>query len=114
MTTEYVSAARQDEQQADTEQKPREQPGDGSAREEEEDQSAELVSDSGVPDVQLEVPVVKLEEISLDVEEGLRARVSLFARVGNLLALDVGAEAFLGKLKLTIKGVDAQALVKLR
>ncbi len=113
MTTEYVSATRRpEERKADAEQKPREQRGDGSAREI-PDQSKALASDSAEPDVLLDAPMVKVEEISLEVDD-LRARVSLSARVGNLVTLDVGSEALLGKLKLTIKGVEAQAQLKVR
>lgn len=76
-------------------------------------QAMELPSDTGEPDVLLDVPVVKVEEISLEVDD-LEARVSLTAHVGNLVALDVGAEAYLGKLNLKLKGVEAKALLKVR
>lgn len=135
MTTEYVLATRQEqkpeaeqkaapkdspeqkaeaapEPKAEAEQKPREQRGDGSA-EQQEAPSTKLARDAAEPDVLLDVPAVKVEELSLDVEE-LRAHVSLFARVGNLVALDVGAKAVLGKLKLASKGIHAQALLKVR
>jgi hypothetical protein len=102
MTKIYVPVRRQqDEQKAETEQNPRVQPGEGSA-EEEEDQSVDSVSGSG-----------GVEEISLDVND-LRTGVSLFARVGNLLALDIGAEAFLGQLKQALEGVEAEATLKAR
>ena len=113
MTTEYVSATRRPEgRTADAEQKPREQRGDGSAKEI-PDQSTALASDSAEPDVLLDASTVKVEEISLEVGD-LRARVSLSARVGNFVTLDVGAEALLGKSKLTIKGVEAEAQLKVR
>jgi hypothetical protein len=44
----------------------------------------------------LDVPVVKVDEINLDVEQ-LRARVSLQAEVLDLLRLNVGADVFIGK-----------------
>ena len=61
----------------------------------------------------LDVPEVKVDEITLDVEE-LRARVSLQAEVLDLLRLNVGADVSLGAVHLEIKGVAAQALLKVR
>ncbi|WP_046472504.1 hypothetical protein, partial [Allosalinactinospora lopnorensis] len=65
------------------------------------------------PDVLLDVPVVKVDEIQLEVEN-LRARVSLQAEVLDLVKLNVGADVQLGRVGLTIKGVEAQALLKVR
>src|ERR687894_2577779 len=65
------------------------------------------------PDVLLDVPVVKVDEIDLEVEN-LRAQVSVTAEVQGLVELSVGAEARLGKVELNIQGVEAQALVKAR
>jgi hypothetical protein len=65
------------------------------------------------PDVLLDVPELRVDEISLEVED-LRARVALQADVLQLLKLDVGVEAELGRVQLTIKGVEAQALLKVR
>src|SRR5215218_2565680 len=65
--------------------------------------------DSEEPDVLLDVPVVKVDELNLEVEE-LLARVSLQADVLNLLKLHVGADVFIGQVGLEIKGVEAQAL----
>ena len=65
------------------------------------------------PDVFLEVSELRVEEITLDVED-LRARVSLQAEVLELLKLGVGADVQLGKVHVDIKGVDAQALLKVR
>lgn len=74
----------------------------------------ERAGDSGDdPDVYLDVPVVKVDEITLDVED-LRARVSLQAEVLDLLKLNVGVDAALGHVGLDIKGVEAQALLKVR
>jgi hypothetical protein len=74
---------------------------------------AEGDSDSEEPDVLLDVPVIKVDEINLNVEE-LRARVSLQAEVLDLLKLNVGADVFVGHVGLEIKGVEAQALLKVR
>ncbi len=65
------------------------------------------------PDVLLDVPVVKVDEIDLEVDN-LRARVSVSAEVQGLVELNVGAEAHLGNVELNIQGVEAQALVKAR
>ena len=65
------------------------------------------------PDVLLDVPQLKVDEIGLEVE-GLEAHVSLDAGVGDLVRLAVGADVTLGKVKLDIKGVEAQALLKVR
>src|SRR3954462_4685978 len=65
------------------------------------------------PDVLVDVPVVKVDEIELEVDD-LRAEVSVSAQVQKLLQLSVGAEARLGKVDLKIEGVEAQALLKAR
>jgi hypothetical protein len=68
---------------------------------------------SAEPDVLLDVPQLKVEEIVLEVED-LRAHVSIEANVLNLLRLSVGADVQLGGVHLDIKGVEAQALLKVR
>ena len=74
----------------------------------------ELVGQPGSePDVFLDVSELRVDEITLDVED-LRAQVSLQAEVLELLKLDVGADVQLGKVHLDIKGVAAQALLKVR
>ena len=65
------------------------------------------------PDVLLDVTELRVEEISLEVED-LTARVSLQANVLDLLKLDVGVDATLGGVQLTIKGVEAKVLLKAR
>src|ERR671922_223767 len=65
------------------------------------------------PDVLLDVPVVKVDSIHLELEN-LNAHVALKTRVLDLVKLDVGVDAHLGKLRLDIKGVEAQALLKVR
>jgi hypothetical protein len=65
------------------------------------------------PDVLLDVPNLKVDEIHLEVDN-LQARVSLVAQVLNLLTLQVGADVSLGKVVLDIKGVDAAAVLKVR
>jgi hypothetical protein len=82
-------------------------------REYEDHVHAEGEVHSDEPDVLLDAPVVKVDEINLEVEE-LRARVSLQAEVLQLLRLNVGADVFIGQVALEIKGVEAQALLKVR
>jgi hypothetical protein len=65
------------------------------------------------PDVLLDVTELRVDEISLEVED-LTARVSLQANVLDLLKLDVGVDATLGGVQLTIKGVEAKVLLKAR
>lgn len=65
------------------------------------------------PDVLLDVPNLSVEEINLQVEN-LRAHISLDARLANLLQLTAGADVGIDKVDLTIKGVQAQALLKVR
>ncbi|QUH05570.1 hypothetical protein HUO13_36610 [Saccharopolyspora erythraea] len=69
--------------------------------------------DSAEPDVLLDVPSLSVDEIDLEVQD-LRARVSLQAEVLDLLKLNVGADVTLGQVSLTITGVEAQALLKVR
>ena len=68
---------------------------------------------SAEPDVLLDVPQLRVEEIILEVED-LRAHVSVQADVLNLLRLSVGADVQLGSVHLEIRGVEAQALLKVR
>ena len=66
-----------------------------------------------IPDVLLDVPVVKVDEINFELND-LRAKVNLFAKVLDLVELSVGVDAYLGRVKLVIQGVEAQALLKVR
>ncbi len=65
------------------------------------------------PDLLLDVPVINVEEINLELEN-LRAHVSLQAEVADLVKINVGIDAYLNKAKLEIKGVEAQALLKVK
>ncbi len=88
---------------------------ESASRLEQEDHAARSGGRSDVdePDVLLDVSQLKVDEIGLEVE-GLEAHVSLSAGVGDLVHLAVGADVTLGKVKLDIKGVEAQALLKVR
>ena len=76
-------------------------------------QGEQQAAGSGEPDVLLDVPVLKVEEINLTVE-GLRAHVAVLAELAELVKLSVGADVSLDKIELEIKGVEAQALLKVR
>jgi len=65
----------------------------------------------GEPDIFLDVPALNVEEIDLEVEN-LRARVSFHAELADLVKINVGLEAELGRVKLELKGVEAQAQLK--
>src|SRR4028119_2392020 len=73
----------------------------------------DAVMNGKIPDVLLDVPVVKVDEINFELND-LRAQVSLHAKVLDLVELSVGADVYLGRVKLVIKGVEAQALLKVR
>jgi hypothetical protein len=68
---------------------------------------------SSDPDVFLDIPEVKVDEIYLNVEE-LDAHLSLQARLANLVQLVAGVHVHLGKVELDVKGVEAEALLKIR
>ncbi len=78
-----------------------------------DDETDTAVSNSAEPDVLLDVPQLKVDEIGLEVEN-LRAKVSLQAEVLDLVKLNVGADVYLGRVALEIKGVEARALLKVR
>jgi hypothetical protein len=78
-----------------------------------EDGDEQVDRSSDEPDVFLDVRQLRVDEITLDVED-LQARVSLQAEVLDLLKLNVGVEAELGSVHLEIRGVEAQALLKVR
>ena len=65
------------------------------------------------PDVLLDVPVVKVDEIHLEVDD-LKAQVSVQGELAGLVKLNAGFDIRLSNVKLDIKGVEAQAQVKAR
>lgn len=71
------------------------------------------ISDTDEPDVVVDIPVVKVDEIHFQLDD-LEARVSLHAEVLDLVKLSVGVHVELGKVELNIKGVEAQALLRAR
>jgi pyruvate/2-oxoglutarate dehydrogenase complex dihydrolipoamide acyltransferase (E2) component len=76
-----------------------------------EDREARLLGED--PDVVLDVPTLNIEELDLEVED-LRAHVSVRAEVANFVNINIGVDAYLDKLKLGIKGVEAQVLLKVK
>jgi hypothetical protein len=71
------------------------------------------ISDTDEPDVIVDIPVVKVDELHFELDD-LMARVSLHAEVLDLVKLSVGVHVELGKVELNIKGVEAQALMRAR
>jgi pyruvate/2-oxoglutarate dehydrogenase complex dihydrolipoamide acyltransferase (E2) component len=67
----------------------------------------------GDPDVLLDVPTLNVEAVDLEVED-LQVRVSLQAALADLVQINVGLEAELGEVKLTVKDVEAQVQLKAR
>jgi pyruvate/2-oxoglutarate dehydrogenase complex dihydrolipoamide acyltransferase (E2) component len=65
------------------------------------------------PDVVLDVPMLNVEELDLEVED-LRAHVSVHAQLADFVKIDIGVDAYLDKVKLGIKGVEAQVLLKVK
>lgn len=63
------------------------------------------------PDVLLDVPMLKVEELNLELED-LRAHISLRADLADVVSVNVGVDAYLDKVKLDIKGLEAQVLLK--
>jgi hypothetical protein len=67
----------------------------------------------GPPDVLLDVPELLIDSIHFELDD-LDAHVALKARVLNLVKLNVGLDVHLSRVKLDIKGVEAEAVLKAR
>src|SRR5215203_1142535 len=65
----------------------------------------------GPPDVLLDVPELKVDLIHFELDD-LDAHVALKANVLNLVKLNVGLDVHLSRVKLDIKGVEAEVLLK--
>jgi pyruvate/2-oxoglutarate dehydrogenase complex dihydrolipoamide acyltransferase (E2) component len=78
----------------------------------EEEARAETTSEDDA-DVILDVPVLNVEELDLEVEE-LRAHISARAELVGFLNINVGVDAYVDKVKLRIKGVEAQVQLKVK
>jgi e3 binding domain len=68
---------------------------------------------TGPPDVLLDVPELKVDLIHFELDD-LDAHVALKARVLNLVKLNVGVDVHLSRVKLDIKGVEAEVVLKAR
>lgn len=73
--------------------------------------SQQTRSTDEIPDVTLDVPTLNLEEAHLQVDN-LRARISLQAELADMVRINVGVDAFLEKVELDLKGLEAQTLLK--
>jgi hypothetical protein len=67
----------------------------------------------GPPDVLLDVPELRIDTIHFELDE-LDAHVALKARVLNLVKLNVGIDLHLSRVKLDVKGVEAELVMKAR
>ncbi|HMI72508.1 MAG TPA: hypothetical protein VK510_21085, partial [Solirubrobacteraceae bacterium] len=67
----------------------------------------------GPPDVLLDVPELRIDSIHFELDD-LDAHVALKARVLNLIKLNVGVDVHLSRVKLDIKGVEAELVLKAR
>src|SRR4030095_2093838 len=68
---------------------------------------------AGPPDVLLDVPELKIDLNHFELDH-LEAPVALKARVLNLVNLDVGVDLHLSRVKLDVKGVNAEIVMKAR
>jgi e3 binding domain len=68
---------------------------------------------AGPPDVIVDVPELKVDLIHLELDD-LDAHLALKARVLNLIKLNIGVDAHLSRVKLDIKGVHAEVVLKAR
>jgi hypothetical protein len=66
----------------------------------------------GTPAFLLDVPVLNVDEIDLEVND-LTAHISLRAELASFVKINVGVDLYLDKVKLDIKGLEAQALLKI-
>jgi hypothetical protein len=75
--------------------------------------SREESDPAGPPDVLLDVPELKVDSIHFELDD-LDAHVALKARVLDLVKLNVGVDVHLSRVKLDIKGVEAELVLKAR
>lgn len=68
---------------------------------------------AGDPDVYLEVPNLRVDQILLEVDN-LEVHLALDARVANLVSIKAGVDATIGKVRLDIRGVEAEAYLTVR
>jgi hypothetical protein len=68
---------------------------------------------AGPPDVLLDVPELRVDSIHFELDN-LDAHVAVKANVLNLVKLNVGVDVHLSRVKLDIKGVEAELVLKAR
>jgi pyruvate/2-oxoglutarate dehydrogenase complex dihydrolipoamide acyltransferase (E2) component len=78
-----------------------------------EEQARAKATSEDDTDVVLDIPVLNVEELDLEVEE-LRAHISARAELAGFLNINVGVDAYVDKVKLRIKGVEAQVQLKVK
>ncbi len=64
-------------------------------------------------DVVLDVPLLNVDELTLEVQE-LQAHISARAELAGFLNISVGVDAYIDDVKLNIKGVEAQVQLKVK
>ncbi|MFG2167271.1 hypothetical protein [Micromonospora chersina] len=72
--------------------------------------SAPTMSD---PDVVLQIPHLRVDDVCVEGDD-VDAHVSLRARLGSLLQLDVGVQARLGTARVDVRGVTTEAMLEVR
>ncbi|HSJ18800.1 MAG TPA: E3 binding domain-containing protein [Solirubrobacterales bacterium] len=87
--------------------------GEGTVPEQEYLEYAQNGAGLDEADLILNVPELKMDSIHLQVED-VEAHVALKAQVLDLLKLNVGIDLTLGTVRVDLKGVEAQALLKAR
>jgi hypothetical protein len=68
---------------------------------------------AGPADVLLDVPELRIDSIHFELDD-LDAHVALKANVLNLVKLNVGVDVHLSRVKLDVKGVEAEVVLKAR
>jgi hypothetical protein len=84
-----------------------------SAREYRRFTSREESDPGGPPDVLLDVPELRIDLIHFELDD-LDAHLAVKANVLNLVKLNVGIDVHLSRVKLDIRGVEVEALLKAR
>jgi hypothetical protein len=75
--------------------------------------SREESDPGGPPDVLLDVPELRVDLIHFELDD-LDAHLAVKANVLNLVKLNVGIDVHLSRVKLDIKGLEAEAVLKAR
>ena len=65
------------------------------------------------PDVVLQIPHLRVDDVCVEGDD-VDAHVSLRARLGSLLQVDVGVRARLGTARVDVRGVTTEAMLEVR